>query len=697
LAKMSRVLGGELLIAFAFLQFVLYLSLMKRFFRYVFFLFLVCILGIGGWLIYIFYSLPSIKHLEDYRPALVSTVYADDGRIMGEFFVQRRYFVSLDQIPSYVVKAFVAAEDERFYEHKGLDWVGIMRALIKDIKARAIVQGGSTITQQTVKSLLLTPKRTFTRKVKEMILAHQLEKYLTKEEILTIYLNQIYFGQGAYGVEAAARVYFGKHVWELNLAEAAMLAGLPKGPAYYSPYHHFKRAKKRQHYVLMRMVKCKFIGKKEAEMAYKMPLHLNSLNYDYPSCDYFLEYIRRKLIKKYGPEVVYKGGLSIYTTASIDMHQEAQRALLKGIAEIRARHKHKQDNSSPADQIQGAIFTLERGTNYIKVMLGGRDFSESKFNRVTQAYRQPGSAFKPIIYAAAIDKGYTPATLVEDYPIIYIYHQKGKIRVWRPHNYEERFFGRITLRDALVHSRNTVTVRLLKKIGVNYVIAYARRFGITAQLTPDLSLALGSSCLSLYQLTRAFSVFANEGQYIEPIAITKIVDFQGHVLEENQPQPQPAISAETAYLITSILKDVVKRGTARKVRALKRPAAGKTGTTNKYTDAWFIGYTPYFITGVWVGYDDMKSLGRAETGGRAAAPIWLYFMQQAEKDLPVKDFPIPSGVIFAKIDPQTGFLVDPTDPNGRLECFKKDNLPAKESRLGKRENLLEKIYMEGDF
>jgi len=330
-------------------------------------------------------------------------------------------------------------------------------------------------------------------------------------------------------------------------------------------------------------------------------------------------------------------------------------------------------------------------------MLGGRDFRESKFNRVTQACRQPGSVFKPIIYAAAIDKGYTPATLVEDYPIIYIYHQEGKLQVWRPHNYEERFFGRITLREALVHSRNTVTVRLLKKIGVNYVIEYARRFGITVHLTPDLSLALGSSCLSLYQLTRAFSVFANEGQYIEPIAITKIVDAKGRLLEENHPQPQPAISAETAYLITSILKDVVKRGTARKVRALKRPAAGKTGTTNKYTDAWFIGYTPYFITGVWVGYDDMKSLGRAETGGRAAAPIWLYFMQQAEKNLPVRDFPVPSGVIFAKVDPKTGLLVDPDAPNGRLECFKKDNLPPPKSLLGKKENLLEKIYVEGDF
>ncbi len=668
---------------------------MKYIVKFCLFVCLLSFLTLGGWLGYVFYTLPNIKHLEDYRPPLTSVVYADDGSVIGEFFIQRRYFVSLDKIPSYVVKAFVAAEDERFYEHKGLDWIGIFRALIKDLKARAIVQGGSTITQQTVKALLLTPKRTFTRKLKEIILAYQLERYLTKDEILTIYLNQIYFGHGAYGVEAAARVYFGKHVNELNLAEAAILAGLPKGPAFYSPYRHPKRAKERQRYVLMRMVKCGFISKKEAKMALATPLHLASLDYHYPSMDYFLEYVKQKLIKKFGVDKVFKGGLSIYTTASIPMHQAAQDALEKGILAIEKRHKENQ-SAEAKDQIQGAIFTLERGTNYIKVMLGGRSFQKSKFNRVTQACRQPGSAFKPIIYAAALDKGYTPASLIEDYPIIYVYHHQNKIKVWRPHNYEERFFGRITLRDALVHSRNTVTVRLLKNIGIHYVIDYAHRFGITRPLSPDLSLALGSSCLSLYELTRAFSVFANEGQYIEPIAITKVVDSQGHVLLEKQPAPQPAIGPDTAYLITSILEDVVQRGTARVIKRLHRPAAGKTGTTNQYTDAWFIGYTPYYVAGVWVGYDDLKSLGRHETGGRAAAPIWLYFIKQVESELPIRDFNIPSSVVFAQIDPQTGLLVGPENSHRKIECFKRDKLPPKETNLDLHP-LEEKIYLNPDF
>ncbi len=646
-----------------------------RVIKYLFIFICLCLLGVfiyGG---YIFLSLPNIKHIEDYQPPLVTVVYADDGQILGEFFSERRYFTTLEQMPHYLIKAFIAAEDERFYEHKGLDWLGMLRALIKDIKAGAIIQGGSTITQQTVKSLLLSPKRTISRKIKEVILAYLLEKHLTKEEILTIYLNQIYFGHGAYGVEAASRVYFGKHVSELSLAEATMLAGLPKGPNYYSPYRHFQRAKRRQQYVLNRMVKCGYLIPEEAEQALNTPINLHKLEYKKPFTAYFLEYLRQYLLKKYGYDLTYKGGLSVYTSANIAMHTMAQEALLKGIEEIKARHKTQNES----EEMQGALLCIETQTGLIKTMIGGMDFKKSQFNRATQACRQPGSAFKPIVYAAALDKGYTPASIVYDYPIIYVQpassadrHQAKKgLKVWRPHNYENRFYGQISLREALVHSRNVATIRLLNNIGIHYVINYARRLGITSPLTPDLSLGLGSSCVSPLELTTAFSVFANQGQYIKPTPIIKILDRRGNVLEENIPHPQPVINSDTAYIITNILEDVIKRGTGRKVKAFGRPVAGKTGTTNNYTDAWFIGYTPYYITGVWVGYDDLKSLGKRETGGQAAAPIWLYFMQKVEKDLPSRPFPIPPSVVFAKIDPRTGTLASPEDPDAKLECFKR--------------------------
>ena len=666
-----------------------------RVIKYLFIFICLCLFGVfiyGG---YTFLSLPNIKHIEDYQPPLVTVVYADDGQILGEFYIERRYFTPLEQMPHYLINAFIAAEDERFYEHKGLDWLGMLRALIKDIKARAIVQGGSTITQQTVKSLLLSPKRTISRKIKEVMLAYLLEKHLTKKEILTIYLNQIYFGHGAYGVEAASRIYFGKHVSELSLAEASMLAGLPKGPNYYSPYRHFQRAKKRQQYVLNRMVKCGYLIPEEAEQALNTPINIHKLEYKRPFTAYFLEYVRQYLIKKYGYDLTYKGGLSVYTSANIDMHSIAQEALLKGIDKIKARHKGQNET----EEMQGALLCIQTQTGLIKAMIGGTDFKTSQFNCATQACRQPGSAFKPIVYAAALDKGYTPASIVYDYPIIYIQHQAEKgLKVWRPHNYENRFYGQISLREALVHSRNVATIRLLNNIGIHYVINYARRLGITSPLTSDLSLGLGSSCVSLLELTTAFSVFANQGQYIKPTPIIKILDRRGNMLEESIPHPQPVINSDTAYIITNILEDVIKRGTGRKVKAFGRPVAGKTGTTNDYTDAWFIGYTPYYITGVWVGYNTLKSLGKGETGGQAAAPIWLHFMQKIEKNLPSKPFPIPPNIVFAKINPQTGTPVNPEDPNGKVECFKKGDFPLRNSlSTNEKRALTEAIYKRRDF
>jgi penicillin-binding protein 1A len=663
-----------------------------------YFIFVMC-LGFFALLIYggyLFFSLPNIKSIEDYKPPLATIVYADDGQILGEFFHEKRYFVPLDQISPYLIKAFIAAEDERFYEHKGFDWLGMIRALMVDIKAMAIVEGASTITQQTVKALLLSPERSFSRKAREVMLAYLLERRLSKEEILTIYLNQVYFGHGAYGVEAASRVFFGKHASELNLAEAAMLAGLPKGPAYYSPYNHFLKAKKRQQYVLKRMVSCSYLCLEDAEEASKIPLELDKLEYKWNFTAYFLEYVRQYLIENYGYDLTYNGGLSVYTSANIMMHSLAQKALLRGLNEIKARHPDKKDS----DKIEGALLSIETKTGLVKVMLGGKDFETSEFNRATQACRQPGSAFKPIIYAAALDKGYTTASVMYDYPIIYTQRESNEtkdLKVWRPHNYSGRFYGQTSLRDALVYSRNAVTIRLLKGLDVNYVINYARRLGITSYLTPDLSLGLGSSCMSLLELTMAFSVFANQGQYIEPITIKKILDRNGNVLEDNLPLVQPTIDAETAYLITNILEDVVKRGTGRRARSFSRPVAGKTGSTNDYTDAWFIGYTPYYVTGVWVGYDGLKSLGRHETGGRTSAPIWLYFMQEIEKDLPPKPFTVPAGVVFVKINPKTGTIADPADPTAKMECFKKTSLSSKRVLSERKDHLVDTLYKDGDF
>jgi len=607
----------------------------------------------SGFLLFLIHNLPDIKSLEDYHPPIVTRIYADDGQIIDELYTERRILVPLEKMPPYLIKAFIAAEDERFYEHKGLDWIGIMRAIIKDIKARRIVQGGSTITQQTVKSILLSSRRSIYRKLRELILAHRLEKYLTKDEILSIYLNQIYFGHGAYGVEAAAQTYFGKHVWELDLPEAALLAGLPKGPMYYSPYRHFERAKRRQLYVLKRMVECNYITEEEKEEAWRKRLKLKSISYQNKACLAFLDYVRQYLLKKYGYNLVYKGGLQVYTTASIKMHEIAKRALISGIEEIEKRHKENKG------KIEGAVVCLEAQTGFIKVLIGGREFERGNFNRAIQARRQPGSAFKPIIYAAAIDKGYNPSSTLYDYPVVYEEDTPHGKRTWRPRNYEGRFHGPISLRDALVHSRNAATIRLLRDIGVGYVIQYAKRLGINSSLNHDLSLALGSACLSPLELTKVYAIFANQGKYIEPIAVLRVVDRDGNVLEDNKPQPKAVISPETAYIITNILEDVILHGTGRNARALGRPAAGKTGTTDNYTDAWFIGYTPSYVAGVWVGCDDCSPLGKRETGGRAAAPIWLSFMKEALKDRPIKNFRVPPGIIFARKD------------NGVFDCFKR--------------------------
>lgn len=744
---------------------------------------LLCAGGAALW--YLWSSnLPYIGILEDYNPPTISVIYSSDGQIIGRFWEEKRIVVPLERIPKHVIHAFVAAEDARFFEHRGIDVIGIFRALIKNITARKIEQGGSTITQQVTRSLLLkNTKRTYRRKAREALLSIQIEKNFSKDRILFLYLNQIYLGHGAYGVEAAARTYFGKSVQELDLAEAALLAGLPQAPARYSPVTHFERAKKRQRYVLQRMREEGYITKDQEIKAYREPLKIIGKEEDYyRRAPYFTEYVRQYLVRKYGKERLYRGGLRVYTTVNLQMQKAAQDALQKGLAELDKREgyrgpiRHIEESELPSykermlsdlppselkpgstvealvegvddkrqraelwifgergilpfsgmewarkpdpelpyykakvkkisevltpgdvilvkirakarppfswivsleqePQVQGALLCMEPDTGKVRAMVGGRDFSVSQFNRAIQARRQPGSAFKPIIYAAALDKGMSPADVIVDAP--FVSDNGNDERVWKPRNYKGRFFGPTILRTALAKSRNVITVKILRKIGIDYVISYARLLGIKSPLSADLSLALGSSGLSLLELTRAYCVFASQGFLPRPIFVERVLDRNGQVIEENQSEAEQVISPQTAYVMTDLLKAVVQEGTGWRVKALHRPVAGKTGTTNDLRDAWFMGYTPQLATGVWVGYDDRTPMGKGETGSRAASPIWLYFMKQVLKSMPVEDFPVPDGVVFAKIDAKTGLLASPYSKKTVFQAFREGTEPKK--------------------
>ncbi len=704
---------------------------------------------VGGLAAFAFYiqvdrALPSTQSLKGYHPALVSSIYAADGSLRGEFYTERRYIVPLSDLPPYLIKAFLAAEDARFYEHGGVDLLGVVRAFLKNIQAGEIVQGGSTITQQVVKSLLLTPERTWIRKLKEAILAYRIDRSLSKDEILYLYLNQIYFGSGAYGVEAAARTYFDKHARDLTVGESAQLAGLPKAPSRFSPFHNLAAAQERKRYVLQRMVDGGFISESDAQKAAQEKLQfVRPKAWTLKDLDYFTEEVRRQVEGRYGRDGLYKEGLSIYTTLDPAVQKIAEKALDQGLRELDKRHRRyrgvhlnvpredwantvkvlaERNGELAPGKVVGALITsydtktqtgqLHLGTAYGKLpqsgwewiqvstsraaklfrtgdiirvrldkqvdettwqtileqdpgmegalmamapetgkvvcMVGGRNFEKSQFNRCTQAIRQPGSSFKPIIYSAALDKGYNESSVLIDSPFVKDDHSlRGP---WRPSNYDHKFWGPISLRKALVNSRNVVTVKLLDEIGVNYAIQYAKRLGITSQLTPTLALALGASGVTLWELLTAYTPFVNLGDRVEPYLIEKIYDRNGKLLEEHQVNREAVISPQTAYIMTNLLQGVIEEGTGSKAKQLGRPAAGKTGTTNELKDAWFIGFTPNLLAGVWIGYDDHNvSLGKGETGGHAACPIWLYFMEQALKNEPVLTFKIPSGIHFARV------------------------------------------------
>lgn len=590
-------------------------------------------------------DLPGIDALKDYRPSISSRVYDDKNQLVDEFFLEDRKLIRIIEVPKVVIQAFVAAEDSRFFEHKGLDLHSIFRAVFKNIEAGHIIQGGSTITQQVAKMMYLSPEKKYTRKLKEAILAYKIDKYLNKNEILNLYLNQIYLGHGTYGIESASLGYFGKSARELKLNEAALLAGLPKAPTNYSPFLHYEKAKERQFYVLTRMMEDGYISKEEMEQAYAAPLKLRPITPKDKVAAYFVENVRRYVQEKYGADVLYKEGLSIYTTMDLNAQKYANDAVQRGLKELEERNKY------PAGFVQGALYCMDVKTGAIRAMVGGRDFNKSEFNRATQSRRQPGSAFKPLIYTAAFDKGFTPASVFVDAPIA-IEDVSQPDGVWRPKNFDDKFMGPITMRTALVLSRNVVTVKILQEIGVDYAVSYATNMGITSPLVHTLSLALGVSGVTLQELVQAYGVLANEGKKVTPYFIKKIVDRTGNVFEETKVQSEQVIDPRIAFISTYVMQDVVLSGTGTRVRSIGRPVAAKTGTTNDTRDAWFIGMTPSLITGIWVGFDQEASLGSQEVGGRSAAPIWLYFMENYLKDTPVESFPVPQGIVFNRVNSQ---------------------------------------------
>jgi penicillin-binding protein 1A len=750
---------------------------------------------ISGALLFFYYSnyLPDYKPLKERNLNVYSIIYSEEDEVVGKFLMENRIPIPYEGIPKQLVNAFVAAEDAEFFQHKGVDYKGILRAMFKNLLAGRIVQGGSTITQQVTKTFFLTPKRSFFRKLKEVAYAFGLERNLSKEEILTLYLNNIYLGNGAYGVEAASESYFNKRVEQLNLAEIALMAGLVKAPSRYSPVNNLKRARDRQAYVLTRMTELRFISQEQKEKTLRIPLKIQPRESAYFSkAPYFTEFIRHQVERKYGKEKLYQEGLRIYTTLDLPLQRTAQRSVSIGLRDLDKRqgfrgplhtlsskevkellskkkgsltpllhneifegvvlskddskkaytvwvedrkgvlpfsemswalHIKRTPNYKPPksktpgdllnpgdvvyvrvketskkDQppiftleqeplVQGALLCLDPKTGHLRAMVGGRDFSESQFNRAISSRRQPGSAFKPLIYAAALEKGYTPSTILMDSPVEYSDPDGGTY--WAPKNYDKEFKGPITFRNALAHSRNVVTVKILEDIGVGYTLKFIKKLGIESPIKRDLSIALGTSEVSMLEITSAFSVFANGGERFKPIFIKKIVTMKGKVLEENTPYTEmeekeeeeetpetppsvlkeKVISPQNAFIMTHLLQGVVQHGTGQRAKVLGRPVAGKTGTSSDYTDAWFIGYSASLLTGVWVGFDDKTSLGINESGARAALPIWISFMGQALKNTPIEPLKPPKGIIFIKVNIETGLPSDKDSPETILEGF----------------------------
>ncbi len=708
----------------------------KLFGQFVFLILLLFSIGAGalGGLVFVYSSdLPKVRELTDYRPDVMTEIYADDGTAIGSFALEHRVIVTYNQIPPVLRNAVISIEDKNFESHWGVDVLGIIRAAVKDVLAWRKSQGASTLTQQLSRMLFLTPNRSFHRKIQEALLAIQIERYFTKDQIFTMYANQVDLGHGNFGFEAASEFYFGKHLNQLTLPEAATLAGIPRSPTLYSPITHPEQARRRRNQVLQAMRENDKIDSEQLRDAAAAPLGLNIQRWNYTIAPYFVEEVREFLERKYGPEEVSEKGLRVYSTLDIGLQHLAEDALKKGLRDddkrrgwrgaqknIRKDHFSAPDGTranldtyvdddwnkppqagdmihglvmdvkpdyadvrfgdltaritppdfswtnkqipsqvfAPGDvdlflikevrgntvkatldqepDVQGAILAIDNSTGEIKAMVGGYDWTESKFNRAVQAERQVGSSFKVYVYSQAVMDGTSPFDTILDEPVSY----STSSGIWAPHNYDDKFEGNITVLHALAESRNVPAVRTLARIGVDKVIKLCRKFGITSRLVPNLPLALGASDLTLLEHTSAFTTFPDDGVHIAPRMVTRVTNYDGRLIDDFPAEVTDVIPASTARIMVSMLREVFNSGTAVSGRAFaaKYPVAGKTGTTNDFTDAWFLGFSPSLTCGVYVGFDDHRTLGNKEEGARVALPIWLDFMEQALKDKPVQDF-----------------------------------------------------------
>ncbi len=718
-------------------------------------------LGIATGVIFAYAGdLPRISALDDYAPSTISRVYGARGEVVGEFAIERREVIPYERISPYLEQAILAAEDDGFYQHVGLSIPRIVVTLIKDIVQRRM-HGASTLTQQLTRKLFLTDDKTPERKIKEAILAIQIEKRYTKREIFTLYCNQMYFGHGVYGVEAASRLYFGKAAKDVSIEEAALIAGILQANVRQSPYVNREAALRRRNYALGRMAEVGYITAAQADELKKKPIVVRA---DPPgqtssAAPYFLEEVRRELEGRYGAKQLYENGLSIQTAIDLRLQEAATQALHDGLRRIDKRRGFRKprrnviaeghtidsfrqprwdrpmtagqivpgvvtavdgaaihlrvgalrvtidrkgyawtgkttsaalvtrgdlvetrlvaaaDGAAPssgtleqAPEVEGAVLIIDNRTGQILTMVGGYSFERSKFNRATQAYRQVGSAFKPFVYTAAIDSGYTPVTLLMDTPVSF--SSGAGQPAYAPLNYDRQFEGPITLRRALEQSRNVPAVRVMDQLGPSQVIAYARRLGLESPLPPYLAVALGAAEATLSEMTSAYSVYPNQGVRMRPYSVLKVRDREGNVLEENRPEPKDAIRADTAFVMTNLLRGVVQRGTGAKANALHWPIGGKTGTTDDYTDAWFIGFDPDITIGVWTGYDQKRTMGPAGTGSDQAVPIWMDVMKAwigTRTEPPT--FEAPGNIVFVSVDRGSGNAALDGTPGAITESF----------------------------
>jgi penicillin-binding protein 1A len=598
-------------------------------------------------------SLPDVINLESIPPSLITKIYSEDDQVIKEFSQEYRIIVSFDQVPAKMIDALISAEDSNFFNHWGIDPKGMVRALFKNIKSGEISQGGSTITQQLAKVLLLNPEKKIKRKISEIFLALEIEKRYSKIQILELYFNWIFFGHNYYGIGAAAKGYFNKTLDQLTTSECALIAGLVRSPNRYSPFKNFNKALERRNFVLKRMLKDNKITKDEYMSAVSETLNIAPYQREYYDETYYIERVRKYLEKKYGADAIYTKGLEVHTTLDMELQDTAVAAVKDGLEKIKAQNANSKTFREAKGKLQAALIAIENKTGKIKAYVGGDDFSTSKFDCVYQAQRQAGSSFKPIIFASAIEHNFKPTDKIYDSPIQY--EDPSIPGPWSPDNYDGEFHGLVTLRTILEKSINVATVKLLEKLGPANAIKTAKQLGIKSRLTPYLSLGLGAFEINLEEMASAFSTFANQGVRVEPTFMRFISDPNGKLLEEGKIDAYEAISPQIAYQTNYLMQGVIKSGTGKAASKLNAHLGGKTGTTNEFHDAWFIGFSPYITVGVWVGREvGLEPIGYKATGAVAALPIWIQFMESALKKYPDNDFEIPNGITFIKICKEDG-------------------------------------------